>query len=121
MNSETEGVPTTEWSEAVAAADHINNEAVLADLEARYAVLEKERDQLHERSKVESERVINLENKAVALQNALSKAESAFAEVRRDSQIEKDKFSTVEAQQKMQQERITRLEEEGDNLREEIR
>jgi chromosome segregation ATPase len=121
MISETEGAATTEWSEAVAASDHLNIEAVLADLEARYATLEKERDHLHERSQVESERVISLENKAVALQNALSKAESVLAEVSRDSQIEKDKFLTVEAKQKMQQERITRLEEEGDNLREEIR
>ena len=49
MISETEGAATTEWSEAVSASDHLNIEAVLADLEARYATLEKERDQLHER------------------------------------------------------------------------
>jgi chromosome segregation ATPase len=118
MNSEG---GTTEWSEAIAASEQRNKEAFLADLEARYVALETERDQLHERARSESERAAALEKRAVDLQHALSNAELELSKIGRDSQTDKDKALTVESQQKMLQERLTRLEEEGDNLREEIR
>jgi chromosome segregation ATPase len=118
MNSDS---GTTEWSEAIAVSDQRNKEAFLADLEARYVALESERDQLHERALRESERAAALEKRAVDLQHALSNAEMDLTKIGRDSQTDKDKALTAESQQKMLQERLTRLEEEGDSLREEIR
>jgi hypothetical protein len=111
----------TEWSETIAVSDQRNKEAFLADLEARYVAMERERDQLFDKAQSESERANFLEKRASELQNVLTHAEASKAELSRDCQMEKEKSLIAEAQQRMQQERLTRLEEEGDKLREEIR
>ena len=116
----TEG-PDDGVAAARAAAQRLNESEMVAEWEARCVSLEKERDTLLKDKERFGAQVQDLQTAKSELEASLQSKASDLAASKRETKSEQDKRLNAEADGKSQAERSSRLELEGDRLREEIR
>jgi septation ring formation regulator EzrA len=113
--------PMTTFEEARRASDLRNAEAVLKDLENRYAQLRGEKEQVQtffESIQIQLEDALQ-ENKK--MRETLQGKEKEADESQRESRFLKEKCTTLELDCQAKDERLNRLTREADDLREEVR
>lgn len=118
----SDGEPTdTALSEAIAESQATIAHAFAGDLETRYMTLKKEKNSLYDSNKKQESQIAELQAQAKSLQNALLERDAELSAVKREKNTLQEQSANREAAEKSQQERMSRMEAEADNLREEIR
>lgn len=120
MPSESEEA-IVEWDEAARAAQEINADAIYADLESRYMTMKQEKESLEEEKNRDQAKLAELQAQTKSLQESLFERETELAAAKREGNALRDLEESQLTGEKTQQERMSRLEAEADNLREEIR
>ena len=104
------------WQRAKSAAELINAQAVMEDMERRYYELRQERDTLQE--KVES---LSAEKAAAAAaQSTLTTIQHEKDSLQSKLQQQEIKSKGLDEEKKLLQERMDRMQVEADQLREEL-
>lgn len=118
----SDGEPTdTALSEAIADSQATIANAFAGDLETRYMTLKKKKDSLQDSNKKQESEITELQAQAKSLQDALLEREVELSAAKRDKTTLQEQSVNREAAEKAQKERMSRMEAEADNLREEIR
>lgn len=107
--------------EARTASEKINELEVDADIETRFVAMEKERNALLEKTETLEKQVAQLRRENSDKEDLLQTSTSEIKAVQMERLSDSKKVQSMEADGKTQGERVIRLEEEADRLREEIR
>lgn len=118
----SDGEPTdTAFNEAIRGSQASIADAFAGDLETRYMALKKEKDSLEEEKTKQHAQIAELQAQSKTLQDTLLERNAELAAAKRDKNTLQDKSANHAAEETAQQERLSRMEAEADNLREEIR
>lgn len=109
------------FSEAIRGSQETIADAIASDLETRYMALKKEKDSLQEEKIKQDKIILELSQKSKALEDTVLERDAELAAAKREKNTLQEKNATHEAEEKIKQERMSRMEAEADNLREEIR
>ena len=106
---------------AHAAAEEVNLSVRMSDLEQKYVDLQQDRKVWFDKSTAGDELRLSLQEEKEAFQSAILQLKSDLSLVTAELQKEKGSKAEIDASATSLQERASRVEAEGDNLRKEIR